>query len=596
VGVFTVLAVWWTAREIFAADEETMPLPETPAVASNLAVLSAAVLATLFLHVHLSRDGYRLLTQALVGSLAMAALWRGLRGKGSLWFGVGGALLGLAIYTYTSARFFVVLMVVFFPLEWFLSRSNSLGLTRRHFKWLLVAGAVALTVIAPMAIFLWNHPGFVAERSDQVSVLNSALSGGRPLLALLDSTWRNLAGLVWQGTEDAHWNIPGRPMLDVLTIPLFLVGVIVALRRARRPAYLFLLLWFVVLQMPAFLSYDRVPVFHRSLGALPAIAMLVALGGWEIWSWLVRRLRRLPTSSVLIPTLIVLTCSGGITAYDYLVRWGPSWDAYLATEPYWLELVEQMDQDAKGGMVYLFPYDLRNGAYRHPDLDLFYHGASPYYFVSEHEGEILAELTEATRGQQEVRVIDWKVGRSAEADAKHLISALLTMHGQPLGVTSETAAYRIEGFRLTGTDIDFRVRPPMSPVGIVVGDGLTLQAFSMGATGQVELKTGNVWQAGRYGWVLLVWKADAPMSVNYTASVRLVDQGRMVAQADKLLLNGFHMATSQWHAGEQNYEPFLLLPDAAGTYRLQLVVYDAGTMQELLPGGVWLPATVEVQP
>jgi hypothetical protein len=448
-----------------------------------------------------------------------------------------------------------------------------------------------------MGLHLANTPELVLHRADQVSVFNPAWNQGRPWLALFDSAWRNFAGLVWQGSSDTHWNIPGRPLLDVLTIPLFGLGVVVALRRWRRPAYLFVLQWLIILHLPAVLSYDRVPAFHRSQGAVAAVVMLVAVGAWTAWRWVAARLLRRPDlGGVTVPLLAILTISGAITARDYFWRWGPSWNAYLASQPYFLELVEQMNAEPEHAAIYLFPYDLRNGEYEHPDLKLFYHGSTPYVSISDHEGDVLAALTSAVAGREIVRVVDWKVGRSAEADPKGLIPALLTMHGQPLGVTSETQAYRIESFRLTASDVDFRSIPPLQPVEMSLGDGLSLEAFAFGATGHPVLAVGNPLAVGGYGWVLLRWRAAGPASADYKASVRLVDGDRVLAQQDKFMFNGFHLGTTGWRGGEENYDLYLLPLERAGQYRLHIMVYEPSSNQELLVGGLALPGVVEVIP
>ncbi len=588
-GLLTVGAVWWAAHELFSAEEN----PSAP----NLALLSAAVLATLFIHVHFSRDGYRLLTQPLVGSLAMGALWRGLRVPNWKWFVLGGGLLGLAMYTYSAARFYAVLLMVFFPLEWLLARPRFTSLLRCH-SGLLVGGALtAIIIFAPMGLHLATVPDLAVGRAWEVSVFNPTWNQGRPWLALLDSTWRNFAGLVWRGTTNSQWNIPGRPLLDVLTIPLFLLGVVVAVRRWRRPTYLFLLLWLIILFLPAVFSYDRVPSFHRSQGATPAVVMLVAVGAWTAWWWFANHAwLRLRAENVVIPLSAILLVSGTLTARDYFFRWGSSWYAYEASQPYYLELIQHMNEESEEAAVYLFPYDLRNGLFEHPDLQLFYRGSSPYVSISDHEGQLLADLTKAVAGREIVRVVDWKVGRSLEADPKLLIPALLTMYGQPLGVTAETPAYRIESFRLAAPDVDFRSIPPMQPVKTSFGDGLTLRAFSFGATGQRTLAVGNPLSQGGYGWLMLLWETAKPSSADHKVSVRLIDGDMALAQQDKFLLNGFHLGTTGWRAGEENYDLYILPVQQVGQYRFQVVVYDPTTMQEILPGGLVLPAVVEVRP
>jgi len=588
VGLLTVGAIWWAARELFSADDDSAAL--------ELSLLAAAGLATLFVHVHFSRDGYRLLTQPLFGCLAMGALWRGLRVGGWKWSMLAGVLLGLTMYTYSGARFYVVLLCIFFPLEWLLARPHSDSLLHRRFWFLIGTGLTAIVVFAPMGLHLAKAPEYVMYRASEVSVFNPIWNQGHLSAALLDSAWRNFSGIVWQGTMDHHWNIPGRPLLDVLTIPLFLLGIGVAVRRWRRPVYLFILLWLIVLYLPAVLSYDRVPTFHRSLGATPSVVMLVAVGAWMAWSWVTHRLEHgSMAKTVIIPLTFILLISGTLTARDYFFRWGPSWDAFLATQPYYLELIAQMNEEPEDAAVYLFPYDLRNGRYEHPDLDLFYHGSSPYVSISDHEGKMLAELTEAVAGQEIVRVVDWKVGRSSEADPKRLVPSLLSMHGQPLGVTVKTSAYEIESFRLAAPDIDFRSIPPLRPVEVSLGDGLALQAFSFGPTGQAVLATGNPLPLGEYGWVLLLWRAEKPASADYKVAVRLMDGDTILAHQDKFLFNGFHLGTTQWRAGEENYDIYILPVERVGQYPLKIVVYDPTTMEELLPGGLVLPDTVEVR-
>jgi 4-amino-4-deoxy-L-arabinose transferase-like glycosyltransferase len=595
VGIASVVAVWWVGHEIFSYDDETCGAGCTER-ASWLGLIAAAVLATMFFHVHLSRDGYRLLTQPLISSLAMAALWRALRGKPLIWFAVAGVLLGLSLYTYTSARFNGVLLVVFFLLQMFTPPRVSDSLVMRYWRPLLMALGLTLVLVAPMVLDLAAYPEFLFERSREVSVFNPTWNGGQPLLALLDSVGRNLAGIVWRGTDDTHWNIPGRPLLDFLTIPLFLVGTAVAARRWKQPANLFTLLWLLTLYVPAFLSYDRVPVFHRAVGVLPAVALLVALGAWESWQWLGRLLRRPAWSSAIVPLAAILIVSGSVAARDYFLSWAPSWNAYLATQPFYIELVERMNNETEQSTVYLIPYDLRNGIYNHPVFGLFHNGLTPYHFISDHEGRVRQELSAAVKGKTIVRVVDWKVGRSMEADPKHLISTLLTMHGRSLSIDRSSPAYDIESFALANHDIDFTVMPTWSSLNATVGDGLVISSFAVGPCGQAVLRAEARWHLDQCGWVALVWQSHHHLQSDYKASVRLVDEDNVLAQSDKVLLNGFHLRTSQWRVGEENYDVYLLTPQREGRYELLLVVYDEATGTVLLSEGIKLPILIEVGP
>jgi hypothetical protein len=93
-----------------------------------------------------------------------------------------------------------------------------------------------------------------------------------------------------------------------------------------------------------------------------------------------------------------------------------------------------------------------------------------------------------------------------------------------------------------------------------------------------------------------MWRAADPASTDYKVSVRLVDGDSVLAQQDKFLLNGFHLGTTQWGPGEENYDLYLLPLERAGQFRLRIVVYDPNSGSELTPGGIALPASVEVRP
>jgi hypothetical protein len=128
------------------------------------------------------------------------------------------------------------------------------------------------------------------------------------------------------------------------------------------------------------------------------------------------------------------------------------------------------------------------------------------------------------------------------------------------------------------------------PAGVLI-----LHAFAFGPSGQTKMQVGNPLWAGSDGWVLLKWSVANPTPLDYKTSVRLLANETVVAQNDKVLLNGFHLGTTQWHPGEENYELYLLPLKQAGRYHLQVIVYDPSTSQELYPGGLILPEPVIVK-
>ncbi len=75
------------------------------------------------------------------------------------------------------------------------------------------------------------------------------------------------------------FNLPDQPLLDAISGPLFILGVVTALWMWRRPAATLILLWLVVpLLLGTTLTIDPVWSFHRSVTAAPAMCLLIALG------------------------------------------------------------------------------------------------------------------------------------------------------------------------------------------------------------------------------------------------------------------------------------------------------------------------------
>ena len=91
-GLLTIAATYWLGREMLAD--------------RRIALLAAALLAISFWHVLFSRLGFRVISQPLLQALAVAALFRGLRGGRWPWLWLAGLLIGLSASPYLAARLF----------------------------------------------------------------------------------------------------------------------------------------------------------------------------------------------------------------------------------------------------------------------------------------------------------------------------------------------------------------------------------------------------------------------------------------------------------------------------------------------------------
>ncbi|MBC7226744.1 MAG: glycosyltransferase family 39 protein [Thermoflexales bacterium] len=260
VGMLTIAATAAAGRALFSR---------------RVGLLAAAVLAVTLWHIHLSRVGFRAVTLPMM--LAMT-LWLGARavrtGRTRLWL-AAGALYGLSFYTYTAARFTPVALGTF---GLYILIASGPRTIRPHARGIALAVLATVVVLTPLAAYTVSHPDVVLGRPDQVSIWNPAISGGDPWGTLGRHILRTLGMFFVRGDRIWRHNVPWRPVFAPLLGAAFLLGVGVALRRARQNfAAGLVLIWTAVMALPTILAEDA-PHFLRAVGMLPVLAFLPALG------------------------------------------------------------------------------------------------------------------------------------------------------------------------------------------------------------------------------------------------------------------------------------------------------------------------------
>jgi hypothetical protein len=315
-GMLTIGLTCALAHRLFAAERRPEPARRW------LPVLAAVGVSLSFWAVFVSRLTLRAVTLPLLELLAFYCLWRGLaaspgeRHSRQLgFFALAGLWSGIAMYTYLSSRFLPLVplaLLGYCLLRGQVSRRQVVG-------WALFLVVWAL-VFAPLAGFYLTHPDIFTRRADQVLTLPVALAGDpRPLLTSIGNTL-GLFGVL--GPASSRYSLAGRPVFEPLGAVLFAIGFVTAIRCLWRPAraaapYAFLLIWWLVMLLPAFITSES-PHYLRTIGAMPPTYIFWALGGVTVVGWLLaRRGRRL----VLALASVYLASVGGLTTYDYFVRW-----------------------------------------------------------------------------------------------------------------------------------------------------------------------------------------------------------------------------------------------------------------------------------
>jgi hypothetical protein len=190
-------------------------------------------------------------------------------------FFLAGALLGLSIYGYLSARPMALAFVAFAVFLWLVGYAQWQRLLPGMAAFLATAALVA----APLWLYLSAHPE-ENLRLNMVSRPWQDLMAGRPAAAF-QTGLATLGMFVWRGDSQWQYNVAGRPVFDPVGAVLFVAGVGWAVWHWRRPANSFALIWLMVGLLPGMLSTPA-PHFTRTIAAQVVAYALVGLGAAEL--------------------------------------------------------------------------------------------------------------------------------------------------------------------------------------------------------------------------------------------------------------------------------------------------------------------------
>ena len=176
-------------------------------------------------------------------------------------FGVLGGLLGISIYLHSSILLVVLACLVY--VAWLLAvRPVMLRQSRGYIGFALL---IMLIVTMPYFISSINLPQYAAIRWLRHSD------------GLLNAFIASLLSIGGPGDANPIHNLPGRPLVDIFSGLLMLVGIVSSLRRWRQPQFMLLLIVFFVTLPAAFIAKDS-PNFFRFAVILPQLALFFAIG------------------------------------------------------------------------------------------------------------------------------------------------------------------------------------------------------------------------------------------------------------------------------------------------------------------------------
>ncbi len=562
-GVVTVPLTYWLGRELF----HRTSLEETP-----VPLLAAGFLATSFWHVHFSRFGVRGVFTPLMTTVAFWAFWRGINRRDWRWLTGAGVALGINLYFYTAARLVPVFLAIYLGVEWWIHRRRGRPtILERFFPGLLSLYGAATVVFLPLFRYFWQHPGSFTARAGEVFVGNPRVSGGNPILKSILALFANVLQFFIAGLGDRDWfyNLPGRPVFDLLTGALAIIGVIYLAQRWRNRRYLFLLLWWPVMMIPTFLAVDRIPALPRALGVLPGVYFFPAVGAWQLVLWARERVnprdRRLAVVLALAGPLIL---HATINWWAYFETWGRSTEAFDAFEGDAVAAAHWLKRHPPEQPAYI-----STDIYRHPSFMLLY-GEVPLTEFFDWQDPMLRWFDARTAMlMPPAQGAIYLLGASAMPDPERLQRLLPVM--TPLAVIqAPNGKPALEVYRVD------KGGPPPRTQGLP-GQGLP-RLVGYGLTG--EAKPGGAIEATLY-W-LLDDHQDEPATESPLVRISLEDA---LGTARGTWEGPFPYRYGEWHRGDviATWHTISLPPDAPpGPYAIRVEMDRPGSPAvRLAPGG-----------
>lgn len=253
-SLLAMLAFYWLVRQTLGVPAALLA---TTLLSVSLVDVSASRMALVEGHVKLWA----------VAGLAFTVY--GLRVRRPLHSFLGGLALALGLLTYDT-----LLPVVGVALTWALLTLIVQRASLRESVLHLTALLVPVLLVTPFVV------EYLAGRMSYYSIhrIDGGAAPARAFLHNLEQILRNF----WVPPYGDFLFVRSGPILNGLLLPFLALGLVLAWRAVRRPAYALPALWFVLLffPVPIFTGASYVRVFYPGF---PAIYVLVALAALLVW-------------------------------------------------------------------------------------------------------------------------------------------------------------------------------------------------------------------------------------------------------------------------------------------------------------------------
>ncbi|HWP24322.1 MAG TPA: glycosyltransferase family 39 protein [Candidatus Binatia bacterium] len=299
-----------------------------------VAFVAAFLTAVSQWHVTISRWGWDAVLMSFLQMISYWLLLKGLdnHGKGRLI--LGGAVLGLCLYTYIASWIALTIALVFLGLRAVRGRHAG-GAAIRDALFFAVPCAM---VFAPLGSYYIRHPEDLWVRAREVSLVN-AVAAAQNFSPAWESLEKYALMFTAKGDPNPRHGFPAEPALDFVTGIFFVLGLAYSLRGWRDLRTVFVLLWFVLgLQAGLLADPAESPNAYRTLIIAPVVFYFAGAAIYLCFDALRRSLA--PRLRNVTLAIVGLTMAGYLIAINY-------W-TYFVKRPATREVWEEESRD--GGL------------------------------------------------------------------------------------------------------------------------------------------------------------------------------------------------------------------------------------------------------
>ncbi len=615
VGTGVIFAVFWLGWLLFGTDEGGRSRSWRGLLVGGAA---AGLLAVSTNQTVLGRTAYRVQLLPFILCLSLALLWWGWecrgRRRGAWWrIVLAGLCAGLLLHTYTPARVTPFLFLVFGLSFIWPNRLATPRTIRAELPWILTFSGAFVLAAAPIIFHFALNPQHLFLRTNELWIFDSNRSLDYPFVLLLRNVWGYLMLFGIRGDPEWRHNFAGQPMLNLWEAASFWVGVCVAGRRWKVPAYRLLLLWMGVMFLPAALFFDDVPLPNavRVIGAMPAIYLLAGLGLWETAEFLRKRFFRDNEAFFIASVGAVAGCvilvQGVITYFTYFQKWAAIPELNNEYEVEWSILAKHLNAlPFSADTVYLIPDGQRHlqleEGFRSYTLDFLYLGKTPVHLFHAAVPDLAQEIESslaAVKGFSTVKAVEWNLKSVWTGDEHERITFLLGKYGRHLG-SEDYGSFRIHSYSDVLLDGPWVPFDNLEPLSVQYDGGIGLLGVALGqGPGQLSIEEPVILREDLPMWAVLRWETTPDLGISYAVSLRLRDtHAKEVFKEDFILWKPDHSVTGDGGPSER-FDTWMSLDlptdISPGKYELILVVYDGDSLKPTVELGVWEPERVLVQ-